>query len=111
MSKPSKSIIHKTAAAGAAIAGVLPVGADIASLCVQEVNMVIAIGEAFGVRLDKTAAAGVLTAAGCTVIGGAVFEAVNIGYPFTIPAKIAVATATIEAAGNLVYKYFEKRYG
>ncbi len=111
MSKPSRGIIHAFALAGGTIAGATPPILDIPALSAEEIVMVIKLGKEFGVDIDKTAAAGVLTAAGCTVAGTAVFEAVNIGYPLTIPVKIAVATATIEAAGNLVYNYFEKKYG
>lgn len=108
---PDRSIIHTIAAAGGASAGALPVGLDVIALSAEEVTMVMLIGKEFGVSVDKTMAKGILTACGCTVVGSAVFTAVNIGYPFTIPAKIAIAVGIIEAAGHLVYDYFEERYG
>lgn len=111
MSKPSRSIIHTIAATGGAAAAALPVGADVAALMAGEITMVIKIGKEFGVELDKSAAAGVLTACGCTVVGSSIFEAANIGYPFTIPIKTAIAVGVIEAAGNLVYDYFDAKYG
>lgn len=108
---PSRSIIHAIAVAGGATAGTLPVGADVAGLMAEEIVMVTKIGKEFGVSVDKTMAEGILTACGCTAVGAAVFATVNIGYPFTIPAKIAIAAGIIEVAGNLVYDYFEKKYG
>ncbi len=111
MPRPSRSTVHSIALAGGATAGVLPVGLDVSALCAEEVAMVIKLGREFGVTLTKSAAAGVLTAAGCTVVGTAVFAAANIGYPFTIPIKIGIAVGVIEAAGNLVYDYFDAKYG
>ncbi len=108
---PNRDIIHAIAAAGAATAGALPVGVDVAALMAEEVTMVIQIGKEFGVSVDKTMAKGILTACGCSVVGSAIFAAVNVGYPFTIPAKIAIAAGVIETAGNLVYDYFEENYG
>lgn len=108
---PNRNIIHTIAAAGGATAGALPVGIDVVALMAEEITMVIKIGEAFGVSVDQTMAKGILTACGCTAVGTAIFAAVNIGYPFTIPAKIGIAVGVIETAGNLVYNYFEKNYG
>lgn len=111
MPRPSRTIIHAIAAAGGATAGAMPPLVDIPTLCAEEVAMVIALGKEFGVKLTKSAAAGVLTAAGCTVVATTIFEVANIGYPFTIPIKIGIAVSTIEAAGNLVYDYFDAKYG
>lgn len=102
--------MHKFAVAGAVIAGALPPGADIPALMAEEVTMVIKMGREFGVELDKSTAAGVLTACGCTVVGYALFETLNFAYPATIPVKVTIATGVIEAAGNLVYDYFESKY-
>ena len=111
MPRPSRSIVHTIAMAGGATAGALPVGADVAALCAEEVAMVIKLGREFGVELTKSAAIGVLTAAGCTAVGTTIFAAANIGYPLTIPIKIGIAVGVIEAAGNLVYDYFDAKYG
>lgn len=108
---PDRSIIHVVAVAGGAAAAALPVGADVIALAAEEVTMVMKIGQEFGVSVTESMAKGILTACGCTVVGSAIFEAVNIGYPFTIPAKTAIAVGVIESAGNLVYNYFEKHYG
>lgn len=111
MPKPSRSIVHAFAAAGGAIAGAMPPIVDIPALIAEEVTMVIKLGREFGVELTKSAATGVLTAAGCTAVGTAIFETANIGYPFTIPIKIGIAVGVIEVAGNLVYDYFDAKYG
>lgn len=42
----------------------------------------------------------IMTGALGTVIGTTIFEGLNIGYPFTIPAKIATAAAVMEILGN-----------
>lgn len=111
MPRPSRNIIHAIAVAGGATAGALPPFLDVPALCAEEVAMVIALGREFGVKLTKSAATGVLTAAGCTAVGTAVFASANIGYPLTIPIKIGIASGVIEAAGNLVYDCFEAKYG
>lgn len=101
------SIIHKWAAAGGATAGALPVGADAVALAAEEVAMTIQVAAMFGVSLTKSAAQGIMAACCGNIIGTAIFEALNIGYPFTIPAKIAAAVGTIEAVGNAVYNYYK----
>ena len=111
MPKPSRDIIHMFAIAGGAIAGATPPILDIPALAAEEVTMVIKLGKEFGVDVDKSTATGILTACGCTVVGSAIFEAANLGYPFTIPEKIVIAAGVIEAAGHLVYNYFEDKYG
>lgn len=104
---PDRSIIHKWAAAGGATAGALPVGADAIALAAEELTMTIQVAAMFGVSLSKSAAEGVMAACAGNIIGTAIFESLNLGYPFTIPAKIAVAVGTIEAVGNAVYTYYE----
>ena len=105
---PSKSVIHKWAAAGGATAGVLPVGADVIALKAEEIAMVIHVASLFGVSLTDSAAEGIIAAELGGLIGTAIFEAVNIGYPFTIPAKIGIAVGVIETLGNAAYNYFER---
>lgn len=110
MERPSRASIHAWAAAGAAIAGALPVGPDAITLFSEEVAMTIKIAALFGEDITESAAKGVIAGAVGTVAGTAIFEVVNIGYPFTIPAKIAVAVGVIEALGNKVFDYYEKKY-
>lgn len=105
---PNRKIIHKYAAAGGATAGALPVGPDALALAAEEVAMVIHIASLFGMSLTKAAAEGIIAANLGGLIGGTIFEAANIGYPFTIPLKITIAVSVIEAIGNAAYSYFEK---
>ena len=64
----------------------------------------IRIAEAY---ITESAAEGLIAAQLGGIIGTAVFEAVNIGYPFTIPIKIGIAVSVIEGIGNAAYSYFE----
>lgn len=104
---PSRNEIHKWAAIGGATAGALPIGPDAIALSAEEVAMTIKIAAMFGVSLTKSTAEGVMAACCGAIIGTAIFEALNVGYPFTIPAKIAAAAVTIEAVGNAVFTYYE----
>ncbi len=66
----------------------------------------------FGHSLTKeTAAQALATGAFGTVVGTAaafaVFEGLNLAYPATIPAKIAVATGVMEALGWTVYEFYK----
>jgi Uncharacterized protein/domain associated with GTPases len=103
-----RSVIHKWAMAGGATAGALPIGPDAIALSAQEVLMVVQIASLFGVSLSKGAAQGLIAAQLGGLVGGAIFEAANIGYPFTIPLKITIAVGVIESIGNAAYNYFEK---
>lgn len=108
---PSRSVIHKWAAAGGATAGVLPVGADAVALAAEEVAMVVQVAGLFGISLTKAAAEGIIAAELGGLVGGAIFVAANVGYPFTIPLKISIAVGVIEVIGNAAYSYFEKCSG
>ena len=103
----SRSIIHKWAIAGGATAGALPVGADAVALAAEEVTMTIQVASMFGVSLTQSTAEGVMAACASNLIGTAIFESLNLAYPATIPAKIAIAAGVIEAVGNAVYTYYE----
>lgn len=106
--KVSRSVIHKWAAASAATAAALPVGADAAALFGEEVLMVIHVASLFGHSITKkTAVQAITTGALGTFAGTAVFEGLNAGYPFTIPAKIAVATIVMEGLGNATYEFYK----
>ena len=108
MSGKSRSLIHKYAAASAATAAVLPVGADVLALAGEEALMVVHVAAMFGHSISKkTAAQAITTGALGTVVGTAIFEGLDIGYPFTIPAKIAVATAVMETLGNATYEFYK----
>lgn len=110
-----RSEIHIWAAAGGATAGALPVGLDSTALVAEEIAMIIRIGSHFGRNLTRNMAEGILSSQLATVIGStayvaslAAFEAANVGYPFTIPAKIGIAAGIIELIGNAAYSYYEK---
>ncbi len=105
---PDRSVIHKWAAAGAATAGILPVGADAVALAAEEVAMVINIGGLFGISLTESGAEGIIASYLGGLVGGAIFEAANVAYPFSIPVKIGIATTVMETLGNTAYSYFEK---
>lgn len=106
---PDRSVIHKWAAAAGATAGALPVGADAAALFGQEVLMVVNVAGLFGHKITKEVATqAILTGLMGNVAGTAVFEGLNVGYPFTIPAKIAVAVGVVELLGNTTFDYYEK---
>lgn len=108
MSDNSRSIIHKYAIASATTAAVLPVGADALALAGEEALMVVHVAAMFGHSISKeTAAQAIMTGALGTVIGTTIFEGLNIGYPFTIPAKIATATAVMEILGNATYEFYK----
>lgn len=104
---PDKSLIHGWALAGGAAAAALPVGADAICLQAQEIAMVVQIGSLFGKSLTETAAEGIIAAQLGGLIGGGIFVACNVGYPFTIPVKTAIAVGVIEGLGNAAYAYFE----
>lgn len=106
-----RKIIHKWAAAGGATAGALPVGPDALALAAEEVAMVVHVASLFGVSLTKAAAEGLIAANLGGLIGGTIFEAANIGYPFTIPLKITIAVGVIETIGNAAYSHFEQCSG
>ena len=116
ISKKHSNEIHKWAAAGAAIAAALPVGADAVALGAQEIAMVIRIGSLFGVSIEKSSAQGIVAASIATGVGTAAhaaalagLEAANAGYPFTIPVKAGIAAGLIEVVGRAAYSYFEKK--
>ena len=108
MDLPSRKPIHGWAVAAAATAGALPVGADAAALFGEEVLMVIHVAGLFGHKITKSVAAEAITTGALgTVAGGAIFEGLNLAYPATIPAKIAVATTVMEVLGNATYDIYK----
>ncbi|MBQ3845826.1 MAG: hypothetical protein II817_12790 [Bacteroidales bacterium] len=105
---PSRSVIHKWAAASAVTAAVLPVGVDAAALFGEECLMVVQVAAMFGHNISKkTAEQAIVTGLFGTVVGYTVFEGLDVGYPLTIPAKIGVATAVMEALGNATYELYK----
>ena len=104
----SKKIVHGYSLAGAASAAALPVGADAAALFGEECLMVVHIAASHGQKISKeTAAQAITTGVLGTYVGTAIFEGLDIAYPYTIPAKIAVAFGVMEALGNATDEYFK----
>lgn len=105
---PAKSVIHKWALASAATAGVLPIGLDALALTTEEIAMVIHVATLFGHEInEKTAEQALATGALGNTVGTAIFEGLNVGYPFTIPLKIGIAGSVMEALGLATYAFFK----
>jgi len=110
--KKARRFIHTATGGGAITAAVLPPPADAVALASEEALMTVRIAALFGYPLTKeTAARALATGAFGTVVGTAaataVFEGLNLAYPTTIPAKIAVAAGVMEALGWTVYDYYK----
>lgn len=110
--KKARRSIHKWAVLGAGTAAVLPPPADAIALASEEALMTVKIAALLGHSLTKeTAVQALTTGAFGTVVGTAaavaVFEGLNLAYPATIPAKIAVATSVMEALGWTVYEFYK----
>ena len=105
---PSKSVIHKWAVASAVTAGSLPIVLDAMALTVEEIAMVIHVAALFGHEIsEKTAKQALATGVLGYTVGTAIFEGLNIGYPWTIPIKVGVATGVMEALGHATYLFFK----
>lgn len=111
----TRNEIHLWALGGAGIAAALPVGYDVAALVAEECAMIMRIGNNFGRNITKTMAEGLLASDFASVVGSAAyvafmaaFESLNVGYPFTIVAKVAPAAGMIELIGNAAYSYYAK---
>lgn len=101
------NVIHKWAAAGAITAGTLPVGSDTTVLFAEEVLMIVNIASLFGYSISKeTAKQALLTGVLGNIAGTMIFASLNIAYPFTIPAKIAVATGVMAVLGNTTFEFY-----
>lgn len=108
MSDKSRSLIHKYAVAGATTAAVLPIGPDAIVLASEEALMVVHVAAMFGHAISKkTATQAIATGTLGIIVGTAIFESLNVGYPFTIPAKIATATTVMEILGNATYEFYK----
>ena len=110
-----RSEIHLWALGGAAAAAALPVGLDAIALIAEECTMIMRIGSNFGRNITKTIAESLLASEFASIVGSAAyvafmatFESLNIGYPFTIPAKGVPAAGMIELIGNAAYSYYAK---
>lgn len=61
-------------------------------------------------KLSKSVAEGIIASTVGSVAGTAIFESLNIAYPFTIPAKIAVTVGVIEILGHTILEMYERKY-
>ena len=111
----TRNEIHLWALGGAATAAALPVGLDVLALSAEECTMIMRIGNNFGRSITKTIAESLLASEFASVVGSAAyvafmatFESLNVGYPFTIPAKAVPAAGMIELIGNAAFSYYEK---
>ena len=108
MKKTTSGSIHGFSLAGAITAAALPIGADSLALAAEECLLVIFIAAEHGEPISKKVALEAInTGAFGTCVGTAVFEALNIGYPFTVPAKITAAVSVMEALGHAVLVFYE----
>jgi len=110
--KKARKAIHKCAIIGATSAGTLPVGADALALASEEALLVVYIAAQFGHPISKDTAVqalttGLLGTAVGTAAATALFEGLNLAYPATIPAKIAVATGVMETLGWTTYEFYK----
>lgn len=106
--KRSTRSIHGFSLVGAITAATLPIGADAISLAAEEALLVIYIAAEHGEAITKkTALEAITTGAFGIYIGTALFESLNLAYPYTIPAKIAVAVSVMETLGHAVFIFYE----
>jgi uncharacterized protein (DUF697 family) len=98
-----------TALAAAAAGGMAQIPfSDVPVLCSIETSMVIALGALYGVRLDESAAKGILAAYVSTTVGGSTFKAIFGVCPGVgNGVNAAIASGTIELIGWSVYSDFK----
>ncbi len=109
----ANAIIHSAASSAAATAGAMAqgatFGADAPILTGIQIGMVIALGELFDQRLDKSAAIALLGTWAGAGLGVAGARAMMGWFPgIGNAANAAVTFAHTEALGYLAYKYFEE---
>lgn len=110
--KKALHTVHGTAAGGAVAVAILPIGADAIALRVEEVAMVIRVASIYGVKLTKSAAAGLMASGFAQMVGekAALFalEASDaVGFA-AYAIKAGIATALIESVGRCAVDYFEE---
>lgn len=115
---PEKAI-HGTATAAAGIIALLPIGVDAWALRLSEVLMLISIYSHYGVKLSKSAAESMMSAAFMQAVGevaaitaleAADAAAISTGGLGALPAygiKVGIAVSLIETVGWTTVKYLE----
>lgn len=112
--KNPQKAIHWSAAAGAGICAILPVGLDAWALRLCEVVMVICIASLYGEKLTKSAARGIMASSFAQLVGEAAaytaLEAANAAGVLTPAAayaiKMPIAVGLIEAVGHAAWKHY-----
>lgn len=113
-----KAAIHLTAAAGAAICAILPIGLDVWALRTCEVIMIICIASLYDEKLTKSAARGILASSFAQLVGETAaltaLEAANTANlltPFVAYGiKASVAVGLIESVGHEALKHYETKH-
>lgn len=114
----TKTAIHLTALAGAAICAALPIGIDAWALRFAEVVMIICIASSFGEKLTPSAARGILASSFAQLVGEgaalaalAAADAANLLNPLlAYGIKSGIAVGLIEAIGYIALRHYEKKY-
>lgn len=114
-----KHAIHGTAAAAAGIVALLPIGIDAWALRLCEIFMLISIYSHYGIKISKSVAESLMSAAFMQAVGElaayAALEAADtatiatagLGAPAAFGIKFGVASTLIEAVGWATVKYLE----
>lgn len=113
-----KLAIHLSAAAGAVICALLPIGLDVWGLRTCEVIMVICIASLYGEKLTKSAARGILVSSFAQLVGEAAAltaleaaDVANLLNPVVAYGiKTSVAVGLIEAIGHEALKHYEAKH-
>lgn len=114
-----KNAVHLTAAAGAAIVAMLPIGTDVWALRAAETILICCIASSYGEKLTRSAAKGLMLSSFAQLAGEAAAitaleaaEAARIANPFVVYGiKSGIAVALIESVGKLAISYYEKPDG
>lgn len=113
-----KLAIHLSAAAGAVICAILPVGLDVWALRTCEVIMIICIASLYDEKLTKSAARGILVSSFAQLVGEAtaltLLTAANTANLFNpvvaYGIKSSIAVGLIESIGHEALKHYERKH-
>ncbi len=114
-----KNAIHGTAAAAAGIVALLPIGIDAWALRLCEIFMLISIYSHYGIKISKSVAESLMSAAFMQAVGemaayaalesadAAAIATAGLGAPAAFGIKFGIASTLIEAVGWATVKYLE----
>lgn len=110
-----KNAVHLTAAAGAAIVAMLPIGLDVCALRIAECVMIMCIADSYGEKLTRSAAKGLMLSSFAKTAGElaaiAALQAssftslINPAISFSL--RCGLVVALIETIGKLAIAYYE----